>query len=161
MHIYRCRKAAYSAGATSTSEVESYGARNQSGWIEETKARSWKAHWYEYVRQKSQMRKFEAEAELGKIVSPLNATQSSRRDDRVPLQWFVEHRWQPTVEGNWGPTTKTTNQYFIRAIIAPIRRESTQGTGFRGPAALAQHARWRVLALNGLPLLHIPEVDLR
>ena len=35
------------------------------------------------------MRKFEAEAELGKIVGPLNATQSSRRDDRVPLQWFV------------------------------------------------------------------------
>jgi len=65
-------------------------ARNQSGWIEETKARTWKAHWYEYVReadtgaehrrhrsrivgQKSQMRKFEAEAELGKILSPLNA----------------------------------------------------------------------------------------
>ena len=63
-------------------------ARNQSGWIEETKARSWKAHWYQYVRdpqtgsesrhhrsrivgQKSQMRKFEAEAELGKILSPL------------------------------------------------------------------------------------------
>jgi integrase len=109
-------------------------ARNQSGWIEETKARNWKAHWYEYVRdaqtgiehrrhrsrivgQKSHMRKFEAEAELGKIVGPLNATQSSRRDDRVPLQWFVEHRWQPTVEGNWGSTTKTTNRYFVRAIL--------------------------------------------
>jgi integrase len=109
-------------------------ARNQSGWIEETKARTWKAHWYEYIRdpqtsvehrrhrsrivgQKSQMRKFEAEAELGKILSPVNATQSSRRDDRVPLRWFVEHRWQPTVEGNWGATTKTTNRYFIRAIV--------------------------------------------
>ncbi len=109
-------------------------ARNQSGWIEETKARTWKAHWYEYVRdpqtsaehrrhrsrivgQKSHMRKFEAEAELGKILSPLNATQSSRRDDRVPLRWFVEHRWQPTVEGNWGASTKTTNQYFLRAIL--------------------------------------------
>jgi hypothetical protein len=29
MHTYRCRKAAYSAGATSTSEVESY-ARQES-----------------------------------------------------------------------------------------------------------------------------------
>jgi integrase len=109
-------------------------ARNQSGWIEETKARTWKAHWYEYIRdpqtsvehrrhrsrivgQKSQMRKFEAEAELGKILSPVNATQSSRRDDRVPLRWFIEHRWQPTVEGDWGATTKTTNRYFIRAIL--------------------------------------------
>lgn len=109
-------------------------ARNQSGWIEETKARTWKAHWYEYIRdpqtsvehrrhrsrivgQKSHMRKFEAEAELGKILSPVNATQSSRRDDRVPLRWFIEHRWQPTVEGNWGATTKTTNRYFIRAIV--------------------------------------------
>src|SRR5947209_20484075 len=81
-------------------------ARNQSGWVEETAARSWKAHWYEYVKdpqtgkerrrhrsrivgQKGQMRKFEAEAELAKIVSPLNATQTSRRDDRVPLSWFV------------------------------------------------------------------------
>ena len=25
-------------------------ARNQSGWVEETAARSWKAHWYEYVK---------------------------------------------------------------------------------------------------------------
>jgi integrase len=109
-------------------------ARNQSGWIEETKARNWKAHWYEYVREpqtgkerrqhrsrivgkKSQMRKVEAEEELGKILGPVNATQTSRRDDRVPLPWFVEHRWQPTVEGNWGATTKKTNGYFLRAIL--------------------------------------------
>jgi len=25
-------------------------ARNQSGWVEETGARSWKAQWYEYVK---------------------------------------------------------------------------------------------------------------
>lgn len=116
-------------------------ARNQSGWVEETKARTWKAHWYEYVKDpqtgeerrqhrsrivgekiarqgQPPMRKFEAEAELAKIVSPLNATQSSRRDDRVPLRWFVEHRWRPTVEGNWGQTTKKTNAYFVRAIVA-------------------------------------------
>jgi integrase len=109
-------------------------ARNQSGWVEETSARSWKAHWYEYicdsetgkeqrrhrsriVGHKSHMRKFEAEAELGKIVSPLNATQSSRRDDRVSLRWFVEHRWRPTVEGSWGMTTQKTNAYFVRAIL--------------------------------------------
>jgi integrase len=116
-------------------------ARNQDGWIEETKARSWKAHWYEYVKDaesgderrchrsrivgykvardgRPPMRKFEAEEALAKIVAPLNATQSSRRDDRVSLAWFVEHRWRPTVEGNWGPTTKKTNACFIGAILA-------------------------------------------
>jgi len=109
-------------------------ARHQEGWVEETKARNWKAHWYEYIAdpnsgaevrkhrsrivgKKSEMRKFEAQEELGKIVGPLNANRSSRRDDRVTLQWFVEHRWQPTLEGNWGPTTKKTNRYFVRAIV--------------------------------------------
>jgi len=116
-------------------------ARNQSGWVEETAARSWKAHWYEYVKdpqtgkerrrhrsrivgQKAQMRKFEAEAELAKIVSPLNATQTSRRDDRVPLSWFVEHRWQPTVEGGWGATTKKTNHHFVKAILAEFGQKA-------------------------------------
>jgi integrase len=116
-------------------------ARNQDGWLEETSAHSWKAHWCEYVKDaetgderrrhrsrivghrvarhgQPSMRKFEAQAELAKIVGPLNATQSSRRDDRVPLKWFVKHRWRPTVEGNWGSTTKKTNEYFVRAILA-------------------------------------------
>jgi len=110
-------------------------ARNQSGWIEETDARNWKAHWYEYVRdpqtgaerrqhksrivgKKSHMRKFEAKEALGKILAPVNATQTSRRDDRVPLRWFVENRWQPTREGKWGATTKKTNGYFVQAILA-------------------------------------------
>lgn len=70
------------------------------------------------------MRKFEAEEELAKIVAPLNATQSSRRDDRVTLEWFVEHHWRPTVEGNWGPTTKKTNKYFVRAILAAFGDKS-------------------------------------
>jgi integrase len=125
--------------------------RHQDGWIEKTAAGTWKAHWYEYVkdaqtgeeRRRHRSRivgvvakagkqpktdrsissserpllKFEAEAELQKIIAPLNATQSSRRDDRVPLSWFVEYRWRPTMEGNWGATTKKTNGYFIRAIV--------------------------------------------
>jgi integrase len=108
--------------------------RHQNGWVEETRARTWRAHWYEYIRdpetgterrqhrsrvlgEKSKMRKFEAEAELLKIVSPLNATQSSRRDDRVPLRWFVEHRWRPTVEGGWAPTTRKTNEHLIEVIL--------------------------------------------
>jgi hypothetical protein len=113
--------------------------RHQNGWVEETAARTWKAHWYEYIRdpetgaerrqhrsrvlgQKSHIRKFEAEEELLKIVSPLNATRSSRRDDRVSLRWFVEHRWLPTLEGNWSPTTRATNEHLIGMIFGQIRR---------------------------------------
>jgi integrase len=109
--------------------------RHQDGWIEETDARNWKAHSYEYIRNaqtgveqrhhrsrivggKATMRKFEAEQELDKILAPVNATQTSRRDDRVPLRWFTKHRWQPKVEGNWGTTTAKTNSYFVRAILA-------------------------------------------
>jgi integrase len=108
--------------------------RNQSGWIEETDARNWKAHWYEYVRdpqtgeeqrrhrsrivgEKSRMRKFEAKEELNKILTPVNATQTARRDDRVPLRWFTENRWQPKKEGKWGSITKKTNGCFVRAIL--------------------------------------------
>lgn len=109
--------------------------RNQSGWVEETKARNWKAHWYEYTKdpetgketrrhrskilgQKSHMRKFEATQELAKIVSPLNATQSSMRDDRVSLRWFVEHRWLPTVEGGWSATTNRTNRHLVKFVLS-------------------------------------------
>ena len=109
-------------------------SRHQDGWIEETKARTWKAHWFEYVRdadtgaerrrhrsrivgEKRNMRKYEAAQELTKILAPINATQGSRRDDRVSLKWFVENRWRPTVEGNWGESTLKTNEHFIRTII--------------------------------------------
>jgi integrase len=109
-------------------------ARHQNGWVEETDARTWKAHWYEYVRdaetgverrrhrsrvlgEKSKMRKFEAEEQLLKILSPLNATQSSRRDDKVSLRWFVDHRWRPTLEGGWGETTRRTNEHLIGVIL--------------------------------------------
>lgn len=109
-------------------------ARHQGGYVEETKARTWKGHWYEYVRdpetgierrqhrsrvlgEKSKMRKFEAEGELQKILSPVNATQSSRKDDRVSLRWFVQHRWRPMAEANWGPTTRRTNEHLISVIL--------------------------------------------
>jgi integrase len=110
-------------------------ARHQNGWVELTEAGNWQANWYEYVRdpesgkesrrhrsrvvgEKAHMRKYQAEEELGKILAPVNATTRSHHDDRVPLSWFVEHRWRPMVEGNWGPTTRKTNACFVRAIVA-------------------------------------------
>jgi integrase len=108
--------------------------RHQNGWLELTEARSWKAHWFEYVRdpetgkesrrhrskivgEKSHMPKYQAGEELAKLLAPVNA-QSSHRDNRVSLSWFVMHRWRPTVEGNWGPSTRKTNEGFVRAINA-------------------------------------------
>ena len=110
-------------------------ARHQDGWIEETAAHTWKAHWYEYVKdaetgedrrrhrsrvvgEKKDMRKFEAQQELDKILAPVNAGQTSRRDNRVSLAWFVENRWLPTVEGNWSATTHKTNSHFVRVILS-------------------------------------------
>ena len=48
----------------------------------------------------------------------------------MPLRWFVEHRWQPTVEGNWSSTTKTTNQYFIRAILQQFGEKALRELDF-------------------------------
>lgn len=110
-------------------------ARHQTGWIEATSAGNWQAHWIEYVRdpetgkerrehhskilgKKTAMRKFEAREALDKIVSPINATQTSRRDDRVSLRWFVENRWLPIAEANWGATTHRTNKHLISVIMA-------------------------------------------
>ncbi|MGH9504803.1 MAG: tyrosine-type recombinase/integrase [Terriglobales bacterium] len=110
-------------------------ARNQAGWVEETKARTWKAHWYEYVKDSHagmerrrhhsrvlgdarKMRKFEAKEALSKIVGRLNAIQSSHRDDRVPFSWFVEHRWLPNAEATWGEITRKSNACFVRVIVA-------------------------------------------
>jgi integrase-like protein len=109
-------------------------ARCQRGWVEETGARTWKAHWYEYIcdpetgrerrahrsrvlGEKNKMRKFEAEEKLAEILGPLNSAHCSRRDDRVSLRWFCEHRWLPTIEGGWSETTRRTNAHLVRTIL--------------------------------------------
>lgn len=108
--------------------------RHQAGWLEKTPAGTWRAHGIEYVRdletgterrrhhsrvlgKVNRMLKYQAKEKLDEIVSPFNATHSSRGDDRVSLGWFTEHRWRPMVEGGWGSTTKRTNEYFVRAIL--------------------------------------------
>jgi integrase len=108
--------------------------RCQRGWVEETGARTWKAHWYEYIcdsetgrerrahrsrvlGEKNKIRKFEAEEKLAEILGPLNSKHSSRRDDRVSLRWFCEHRWLPTIEGGWSASTRRTNEQLVRRIL--------------------------------------------
>jgi integrase len=109
-------------------------ARHQGGWVQLTDAGNWQANWYEYIRdpetgkesrrhrarvvgEKAHMAKFQAKEELSKILAPVNAA-TSHRDPRVPLSWFVEHRWRAGAEADWGPTTRKTNACFIRAIVA-------------------------------------------
>jgi integrase len=121
--------------------------RHQDGWVELTSANTWKAHWYVYIKdadtgqerrrhrsrivgKKKDMAKFEATEELNKILSPVNNRQTSLRDDRVLLRWFVEKRWRPMVEGDWGDTTAKTNNNFLGKIMAkfgdtPLRELDT------------------------------------
>ncbi len=108
--------------------------KHQPGWIQETPGGVWRAHWFAYVLDpktgiavrhhrsrvlgdKRSMRKFEAEAELARLMVSVNGKTALQRDDRVSLRWFVEHRWHPLVEGNWGTTTAKSNRVFISAIL--------------------------------------------
>lgn len=74
-------------------------------------------HHSKVLGKKNKTRKFEAKEALNKIVSPLNAAQTSRRDDRVSLRWFGDNRLRSIVEGIWGPTTRKTKEHFIRVIL--------------------------------------------
>ena len=110
-------------------------ARHQDGWIEETNAGTWKAHWYEYVhdhesgreqrrhrsrilgKKSKTMPKGKAKEKLSEILAPVNGAHSAQKDDRILLRRFVEDRWQPTVEGTWGLTTRKTNAHLVRVIL--------------------------------------------
>ncbi|MBA3916604.1 MAG: hypothetical protein H0X25_22715, partial [Acidobacteriales bacterium] len=72
----------------------------QSGWIQETPGGIWRGHWWAYVLDaqtgiaarhhrsrvlgdKHSMRKFEAEAELARLMTSVNGKTALQRDDRV------------------------------------------------------------------------------
>jgi integrase len=110
-------------------------AKRQTGWVEETSARTWKAHWYVYTRdletgveqrqhrslvvgKKSEMTKGAAKDALAALVAPVNSNHTPRRDDRVTLRWFCEHRWLSTIEGGWSQSTRRTNEQLVRRILA-------------------------------------------
>jgi integrase len=98
-------------------------SRHQNGHIELTAARTWKAHWHEYIADpetgkqkrvhkskivgtKSEMTKWKATEELEKIVAPLNTGGNSKQDDRVTLEWFWTNRFLPMRAGSWRVATK-------------------------------------------------------
>jgi integrase len=109
--------------------------RHQNGWVELTAANNWKAHWYEYVLDpetgkerrkhrsqivgaKASMRKYEAEAELDKLVAPVNSSKG-KQDNRVTFSWFYDHRYKPAHEGRWGPATRNGNGSDVERYIRP------------------------------------------
>jgi integrase len=108
--------------------------RRQTGWVEETSARTWKAHYYVYVRdpetgieqrqhrskvvgEKSKMTKGAAKDALAALVAPVNSNHTPVRDDRVTLRWFCQNRWLPLKEGKWSQSTRRTNLQLVGAIL--------------------------------------------
>ena len=113
--------------------------RHQRGWVEETGARvkKWKGHYYVYVKQedgsevrrhrsvllgvKSQVRKWEAQRELERIIERETGTRDARPDETVSLEWFVRERYLPMREGSWRESTKTTNTDLLKHhVLGPL-----------------------------------------
>jgi integrase len=109
-------------------------SRFQNGYIELTRANTWKAHWYVYLKDpvtgaerrshrskivgtKAQLRKYEAEQKLRAIVGSVNSGKTATPDD-VTFQWFVDNRWLPLVDGGWKASTAATNKDILARIAA-------------------------------------------
>ena len=120
--------------------------RYQRGRVEGTgkRVKKWKGYFYVYVRQadgtekrkhrsailglKAQMRKWEAERELQRIIERETERNAPvKPDDSVTYGWFVRERYLPMREGTWRESTKRTNldliEHHILASLAdyPLR----------------------------------------
>lgn len=111
-------------------------SRHQNGWIELTATHKWKAHWYEYrkdaesgkeqrihrsriVGAKSELRKYQAEELLAKLIAPVNAGGSSI-DNRVTLEWFWTNRFKPMRETSWAAATKRGCETDWNRYVKPV-----------------------------------------
>lgn len=98
-----------------------------------TKANEWQAHWFPYVVDpktgkekrrhrtkivgaKPKMRRFEAEAELRKLIQPIQAANGV--DAKPTFGWFLSARWKPLREGKWRKSTKATNDELLGILDA-------------------------------------------
>ena len=112
--------------------------RYQHGWIEETgkKVKKWKGHYYVYVLTvdgkekrrhcsailglKSEMRKWEAERELAKIIEKeTDQNGPANPDDTVTFQWFWENRYLPLRESSWRRSTKEAVLCVLKTHVLP------------------------------------------
>ena len=112
--------------------------RHQHGWVEETgkKAKKWKGHYYVYVLTtegkekrkhcsailglKSEIKKWEAERELGKIIEKeTGGNRPARPDGTVTFRWFWENRYFPLRESSWRRSTKEAISSVIKTHVLP------------------------------------------
>jgi len=109
--------------------------RHQDGWVEERggRVRRWYGHYYIYVRdesgkesrrhigvplgEKARLRKWQAVAELRKIITAGQKHQPT--SNRLTLDWFTRERFLPMRQPQWAPSTRATNLYTLDRHILP------------------------------------------
>ncbi len=112
--------------------------RYQHGWIEETgkKVKKWKGHYYVYILTvdgkekrkhcsailglKSEMRKWEAERELAKIIErESRGNVQPKPDPSLNFEWFWINRFLPLKESKWRRSTKEAVTYVMGSHVLP------------------------------------------
>ena len=111
-------------------------SRHQEGWVEErgNRLRRWYGHYFIYTRdetgketrrhvgislgEKSKRRKWEAEAELRKIIAA--SSKGRPVGNRLTLDWFTRERFLPMRQPQWAASTKETNLYSLERHILPV-----------------------------------------
>ena len=74
---------------------------------------------------KSELRKWEAERELGKIIEKeTQGNGPARPDDTVTFQWFWENRYLPLRESSWRRSTKEAVHCVFKIHVLPRFGES-------------------------------------
>ena len=109
--------------------------RHQDGWVEERGSRHKRCygHYYVYVTdesgkearrhigvqvgEKAELRKWEAEAKLRKIIA--SATKAQPKPNSLTLDWFARERFLPMRRAQWAPSTRETNLYNLEHHILP------------------------------------------
>jgi integrase len=109
--------------------------RHQEGWVEERGGhiRKWYGHYYiyeaneqgketrrhrgVYLGEKSKMRKWEAEAQLRKVIAA--ASKNQPNPNCLTLEWYTRERFLPMREPQWAPSTRETNLYHLEHQILP------------------------------------------
>lgn len=110
---------------------------HQKGWVEErgrTKLRCWYGHYFTYtvdqngqetrrhigvqLGEKAALRKWEAEDKLRKIIDA--AAKAQPKPNELTLDWFTRERFLPMRQRQWAASTRETNLYDIRHILAAL-----------------------------------------
>jgi integrase len=110
--------------------------RQQHGWVEETgkKLKKWRGHYFVYVQSvdgqeirkhrivtlglKSELRKWEAENKLKKIIERDTGAMFAKPDSEVTLRWFWENRFLP-LQVHWRDSTRVGVVFMMDRYVLP------------------------------------------